>query len=110
MKKLLMIMITIPSLALCQDTNMGVTLTTAQVQKLDDSITGLLPLVPSKYQGVVAGAILLLALASKLGRVYSGWRAGGFMGALRSVFTGSSTAIKLLFVIGLCSLCFLAFM
>ena len=82
-------------------TSAGVTLTAEQASQLDNSITTLIPLVPGKYQGLVAGGILLLTLASKLGRVIVGYKAGGWLGALKSVFTGSATAAKLLVCLAL---------
>lgn len=70
----------------------GITITPEQAVKLNDSITSILPLIPTKYQGYVAGAILLVGLLAKAGRLYTGYKVGGWTGALRAVFTGSVTA------------------
>ena len=66
-------------------------LTPEQVTQVNQAITTLIPLVPAKYQAMVAGGILLLTLACKIGRLIVGWRASGFSGGVKAVFTGSAT-------------------
>jgi len=78
-----------------------VQLTADQLAKVDNSIQTLLPLVPAKYQGLIAGAILLLTVAGKFGRAVVGWKSGGLWGALKAVFAGGGTAVKLLFLLAL---------